>query len=188
MSVQVPNGVVDILVEDEAEAVSVARQYMSYFQGRIDEWNCPDQRELRHVVPENRLRSYDMRTVIETLADDDSMLEIRRGFGHGMITAFIRVEGRPLGVIANNPMHLGGAIDSDVAERALLPNGVKLPPEPGAIWISMVCVFSSDKIIPLTVPVPFKGYGTSSGTVGVTPGNAMPAGRPVSVSEPKRSK
>ena len=118
MSVQVPNGVVDILVEDEAEAVSVARQYMSYFQGRIDEWNCPDQRELRHVVPENRLRSYDMRTVIETLADDDSMLEIRRGFGHGMITAFIRVEGRPLGVIANNPMHLGGAIDSDAADKA----------------------------------------------------------------------
>ena len=105
-----------------------------------------------------------------------------------MITAFIRVEGRPLGVIANNPMHLGGAIDSDAADRALLTNGVNLPSEPGAIWISIICVFSCDMIIPLTLPVPFKGYGTSSGTVGVTPGNAMPAGRPVSVSEPKRSK
>ncbi len=118
MSVQVPNGVVDILVKDEAEAVRTARQYMSYFQGRTEDWTCPDQRKLRHIVPENRLRGYDMRSVIETLADDGSMLEIRRGFGHGMITAFIRVEGRPLGVIANNPMHLGGAIDSDAADKA----------------------------------------------------------------------
>ena len=118
MSVRVPNGVVDILVKDEAQAVKVARQYMSYFQGRTEGWSCPDQRALRHVVPENRLRAYDMRVLIETLADDGSMLEIRRGFGHGMITAFIRVEGRPLGVVANNPMHLGGAIDSDAADKA----------------------------------------------------------------------
>jgi acetyl/propionyl-CoA carboxylase alpha subunit len=118
MSVQVPNGVVDILVKDEAEAVKVARQYMSYFQGRVEGWSCPDQRKLRHVVPENRLRGYDMRALIDTLADDGSVLEIRRGFGHGMITAFIRIEGRPLGVVANNPMHLGGAIDADAADKA----------------------------------------------------------------------
>lgn len=118
MSVQVPNGVVDVLVKDEVEAVKVARQYMSYFQGAIADWRCADQRKLRHVVPENRLRGYDMRTLIETLADEDSVLEIRRGFGHGMITAFIRIEGRPLGVIANNPMHLGGAIDADAADKA----------------------------------------------------------------------
>ncbi len=118
MSVQVPNGVVDILVKDEAEAVRVARQYLSYFQGRTEGFTCPDQRALRHIVPENRLRGYDMRSVIETIADDGSMLEIRRGFGLGMITAFIRVEGRPMGVIANNPMHLGGAIDSDAADKA----------------------------------------------------------------------
>ena len=118
MSVQVPNGVVDILVKDEAEAVRVARQYMSYFQGRTEGWSCADQRKLRHVVPENRLRGYDMRSLIDILADDGSVLEIRRGFGHGMITAFIRIEGRPLGVIANNPMHLGGAIDSSAADKA----------------------------------------------------------------------
>ncbi len=118
MSVQVPNGVVDILVKDEAEAVKVARQYLSYFQGRIEQWSCPDQRKLRHIVPENRLRGYDMRAVIKGLADDDSVLEIRRGFGYGMVTAFIRIEGRPMGVIANNPMHLGGAIDSDAADKA----------------------------------------------------------------------
>jgi acetyl/propionyl-CoA carboxylase alpha subunit len=118
MSVQVANGVVDILVKDEAEAVAVAKRYLSYFQGRIDAWSCPDQRALRHVVPENRLRGYDMRELIATLADDGSFLEIRRGFGHGMVTGFLRVEGRPLGVIANNPMHLGGAIDSDAADKA----------------------------------------------------------------------
>jgi len=118
MSVQVPNGVVDIAVADEAEAVRVARQYVSYFEGRTEGWSCEDQRKLRHVVSENRLRGYDMRVLIETLADTGSVLEIRRGFGAGMITAFIRIEGRPLGVIANNPMHLGGAIDSDAADKA----------------------------------------------------------------------
>ena len=118
MSVQVPNGVVDVLVKDEAEAVATAKKYLSYFQGRIDAWSCTDQRRLRHIVPENRLRGYDMRQVIHTLADDDSVLEIRRGFGQGMITALIRIEGRPLGVIANNPMHLGGAIDADAADKA----------------------------------------------------------------------
>ncbi|HET6182790.1 MAG TPA: carboxyl transferase domain-containing protein [Acetobacteraceae bacterium] len=118
MRVQVPNGVVDILVRDEEEAVAVAKKYLSYFQGRVAAWSCADQRRLRHIVPEDRLRGYDMREVIRTLADEGSMLEIRSGFGHGMITALIRVEGRPLGVIANNPRHLGGAIDADAADKA----------------------------------------------------------------------
>ncbi len=118
MSVQVANGVVDILVKDEAEAVKVTKQYLSYFQGRTDDWTCPDQRKLRHVVPENRLRGYDMRELIHTLADDGSFLELRKGFGHAMVTGFLRIEGRPVGVIANNPMHLGGAIDSDAADKA----------------------------------------------------------------------
>jgi len=117
MSVQVPNGVVDIAVEDEAEAVDVAKKYLSYFQGPLREWTCPDQRKLRHAVPPNRLRAYDMRNVIETLADDQSFLEIRKGFGHGMITALIRIEGRPIGVVANNPLHLAGAIDSPAADK-----------------------------------------------------------------------
>ncbi len=118
MSVQVPNGVVDILVRDEAEAVAVAKKYMTYFQGRLPEWSAADQRRLRHIVPEDRLRGYDMRALIEVLADEGSVMEIRSGFGLGMITALIRVEGRPLGVIANNPRHLGGAIDADAADKA----------------------------------------------------------------------
>jgi acetyl-CoA carboxylase carboxyltransferase component len=117
MSFQVPNGVVDILVADEAEAVEVAKKYLSYFQGSIDEWEAPDQRRMRHLVPENRLRLYDVRQIIETLADKDSVLEIRKDFGIGIITAFIRIEGRPMGLIANNAHHLAGAIDSDGADK-----------------------------------------------------------------------
>ncbi len=118
MSVQVANGVVDIAVEDEAEAVAVAKQYLSYFQGTLKEWSAPDQRLLRRAIPENRLRVYDVRDVISTMADSGSVLEIRRAFGPGMVTAFIRVEGKPVGIVANNPMHLAGAIDSDGADKA----------------------------------------------------------------------
>ncbi len=117
-AIQRRNGVIDIVVADEAEAVRVAKQYLSYFQGSIKEWTCADQKELRHIVPENRLRVYDVRRVIDVLADRDSILELRRDFGTNMITAFIRIEGRPLGIIANNPMVLGGAIDSDAADKA----------------------------------------------------------------------
>lgn len=117
MSFQVPNGVVDILVKDEEAAVETAKKYLSYFQGTISEWEACDQRMLRHLVPENRLRLYDMREVINTLADKESVLEIREKFGIGVITAFIRVEGRPMGVIANNPHHLAGAIDSPAADK-----------------------------------------------------------------------
>ncbi len=118
MSIQVPNGVVDIAVEDEAEAVQVAKQYLSYFQGPVADWECADQRLLRTLIPENRLRTYDVRKVIETMADTGSVLELRECFGVGMITSFVRVEGRPLGIVANNPNHLAGAIDSDGADKA----------------------------------------------------------------------
>ncbi len=117
MSFQVPNGVVDILCKDEEEATDVAKQYLSYFQGPIKEWTVPDQRRLRHIVPENRLRLYDMKEIIHTIADEGSVLEIREKFGIGIITAFIRVEGHPIGVIANNPHHLAGAIDSDGSDK-----------------------------------------------------------------------
>lgn len=117
MSVQVPNGVVDLLVEDEAAAVEVAKKYLGYFQGDLAEWEEEDQRKMRHIVPENRVRTYDMRDVIRTLADKGSVLEIRRDFGVGIITAFVRIEGKPVGLIANNPHHLAGAIDSDGSDK-----------------------------------------------------------------------
>ena len=118
MSVQVPNGVVDVAVVNEAEAVGVARRYLSYFRGPLDDWVCADQRLLRHAIPQNRLRAYDIRFVIDTLADTGSVLELRPGFGAGIVTSLVRVEGRPLGLVANNPTHLGGAIDADAADKA----------------------------------------------------------------------
>src|SRR5262249_4443273 len=110
--------VVDVAVADEEEAVRVAKQYLSYFQGALAQWGCADQRHLRAAIPENRLRVYDVRKVIETLADSGSVLELRRSFGLGMVTAFMRIEGRPIGVVANNPKHLAGAIDSAGADKA----------------------------------------------------------------------
>ena len=120
MSVQVPNGVVDLLVPDEAAAVAAARRYLSYFGGsRPDaEVACADQRVLRHLVPENRVRGYDVRPVIEALCDVGSVLELRAGFGLGVLTALARIGGRAVGLLASNPLHLGGAIDGDAADKA----------------------------------------------------------------------
>ena len=117
-AVQHGNGVIDILVEDEAEAVAAARHYLSFFQGRTTDWTAPDTRALRHVVPENRLRAYDTRAALAHLVDEGSLLMLRTGFGAGIHTALARIEGRPVGLMANNPSHLGGAIDADAADKA----------------------------------------------------------------------
>jgi acetyl-CoA carboxylase carboxyltransferase component len=117
MSTQVPNGVVDILVKDEEAATKCAKKYLSYFQGDLKEWEEHDPREMRHIVPEIRTKIYEMRDIIDNLADKDSVLEIRREFGIGIITCLVRVEGKPCGLIANNPLHLAGAIDSDGSDK-----------------------------------------------------------------------
>ena len=119
VSIQQPNGVIDILVEDEAEATQAAKHYLSFFQGPAAEWSAHDQRVLRAIVPENRRAVYSIRTVIETLGDVGSMLELRPKFGLSMVTAFIRIAGRSVGVIANNSNSpTGGAIDSEGADKA----------------------------------------------------------------------
>ena len=118
VDVQRANGVIDIVARDEADAVRLAKQYLSYFQGSLTTWEHADQRLLRHVIPEDRKRVYDVRVVLETLFDTGSILELRRDFGLGMITALARLEGIPVGVIGNNPSHLAGAIDSDGADKA----------------------------------------------------------------------
>ncbi len=117
MSFQFANGVVDILVKDDAAAVAAVKQYLSYFQGPIDQWKASDQRRMRHIIPEDRVRTYDIRDIVDTLADIGSVLELRRDFGIGMITALIRIEGKPVGLVANNPVYLAGAIDSDGADK-----------------------------------------------------------------------
>lgn len=118
IEVQTANGVVDVRVADEAEAVAVAKKYLSYFQGDVSEWSRHDDASLRDLVPEQRTRVYDVRRVVQALADVDSALELRAEFGVGIVTALARVEGRSVGIIANNPAHLGGAIDSDAADKA----------------------------------------------------------------------
>ena len=116
--VQHANGVIDLLVDNEAQAVRLARDYLGFFQGRVPEWLAPPEASLRQVVPENRLRAYDTRLALAGVADQGSLLELRTGFGVGIHTALARVEGRPVGLLASNPLHLGGAIDADAADKA----------------------------------------------------------------------
>jgi acetyl-CoA carboxylase carboxyltransferase component len=116
--VQQANGVIDILVDNEAQAVSAARHYLSCFQGAQPEWQAPPTEALRHVVPENRVRVYDTRAAMQGIADEGSLLPLRTGFGVGIHTALARIAGRPVGLMANNPLHLGGAIDADAADKA----------------------------------------------------------------------
>jgi acetyl-CoA carboxylase carboxyltransferase component len=117
LDVQVANGVVDLAVADEAEAAEVARRYLSYFQGPVAEWDCVDQRLLRHVVPQDRHRVFAIRELVDLLCDEDSVLELRRGFGDAVVTALVRIEGTPMGVVANDGARGGGALDSDAADK-----------------------------------------------------------------------
>jgi acetyl-CoA carboxylase carboxyltransferase component len=118
VDVQTRNGVVDIAVADDEEAVAVAKKYLSYFQGAIPEWEVADQRLLRDSVPEQPRHAYDARAIIRTIADADSFLELRPKFGQEMITGLMRIEGKPLGVIANNCQHHAGAIAAEGADKA----------------------------------------------------------------------
>ena len=117
IEVQRRNGVVSLVARDEAHAVSLAQQYLSYFQGSTQDWEAPDSRLARHVVPQNRLRAYDVHRAIESIVDVGSALELRPDYGVGVVTALIRVEGVAYGLIANSSHHLGGAIDAEAADK-----------------------------------------------------------------------
>ena len=189
-SVQHANGVIDILVDDEAQAVDAAKHYLSFFQGRTQQWTAPDQRLLRHVVPENRLRVYDTRQAMVGLVDEGSLLMLRTGFGLGIHTALARIEGRPVGLLANNPAHLGGAIDADAADKAArfmqLCNAhgiaiVSLVDTPGFMvgleiektaqvrHVSRLFVMAAKLRVPYFSVVLRKGYGL--GAMGMTAGS-----------------
>ncbi|MGA9359341.1 MAG: carboxyl transferase domain-containing protein, partial [Mycobacterium sp.] len=118
IDVQRHNGVVHLVARDEAHAVALAKQYLSYFQGSLNDWEAPDPRLARHVVPQNRLRAYDVHRAIESIVDVDSVLELRPDYGVGIVTALVRVEGVAYGLIANSSHHLGGAIDAEAADKA----------------------------------------------------------------------
>lgn len=117
IDVQRRNGVVHVVAGDEAEAVSIAKRYLSYFQGAVEGWEAPDEHLARRAVPEDRLRAYDARAAISAIVDVGSMLELRRDHGIGVVTALVRVEGHPFGLVANNTHHLGGAIDATAADK-----------------------------------------------------------------------
>ncbi|HEX3510257.1 MAG TPA: carboxyl transferase domain-containing protein, partial [Solirubrobacteraceae bacterium] len=118
IDVQDGNGVVDLRVADDAAAVAAAKRYLSYFLGPHEPAAPGDQQRLRALVPEARKRIYEIRPILDALFDEGSVLELRRGFAPGMVSALARVDGRPLGVLANDPTHLGGAIDADAADKA----------------------------------------------------------------------
>ena len=118
IDVQCKNGVVDVRARDEAEAVTGAQKYLSYFQGATATWSVADQSALRAALPENRRRAYKIRPIIDVIADTGSVLELRRDFGRSIVTALARVEGRPVGVVANDTYYLGGAVDADAADKA----------------------------------------------------------------------
>jgi acetyl-CoA carboxylase carboxyltransferase component len=188
-SLQAANGVIDILVDDEAQAVAAARQYLGFFQGRLPDWIAPDAEALREVVPENRLRVYDSRAAMAGVADVGSLLVLRGGFGLGIHTALARIEGRPVGMLANNPQHLGGAIDADAADKAArfmqLCNAHGLPivslvDTPGFMvgpnaeaqaqvrHVSRLFVTAASLRVPVFSVVLRKGYGL--GAMGMTAG------------------
>jgi acetyl-CoA carboxylase carboxyltransferase component len=179
-AVQHGNGVIDILVDNEAQAVAAARHYLSCFQGAQTEWHAPPAEALRHVVPENRVRVYDTRAAMQGIADEGSLLHLRTGFGVGIHTALARIAGRPVGLMANNPLHLGGAIDADAADKAArfmqLCNAHRLPivslvdtpgfmvgPDIEALaqvrHVSRMFVAAAHLRVPLLSVVLRKGYG-----------------------------
>ncbi len=110
-------GVVDVLVDDEAQAVSVAKKYLAYFQGDVTHWSCAPQEPLREAIPERRTRAYQVRDVIHRIVDIDSGLELRHAFGRGVYTGFARIEGRAVGVVANDSRANGGAIGAEEADK-----------------------------------------------------------------------
>lgn len=118
IEVQSANGVVDLVAEDEAHATALAKQVLSYFQGNTNNWQSKDQAALRDIVPAERRTAYQVRDVIDVVFDDASFLELRQSYGQGMVTGFARIEGQPVGVIANDCHYLGGAVDAVAAEKA----------------------------------------------------------------------
>ena len=118
LDMQSRNGVIDVVAADEAEATVLTRRLLGYFAGPIDSFAAPDQARLRELVPARERRAYKVAPIVETLCDEGSVTFLREGFAREMVTAFGRVEGRPVGIIANNTMHMAGAVTSDASDKA----------------------------------------------------------------------
>jgi acetyl-CoA carboxylase carboxyltransferase component len=118
LEMQAGNGVIDVVAADEAEATTLTRKLLSYFQGATPPGPAPDQDRLRDLVPERQRRAYAVAPIVETLADEGSVTFLRERFAPEMVTALARIEGRPLGLIANDTRHTAGAITSDAGDKA----------------------------------------------------------------------
>jgi acetyl-CoA carboxylase carboxyltransferase component len=119
IAMQEPNGVVDVVVQDEAEAVAVSKRLLAFFAGPPpDDWTAPDQTLLRTLLPDNPRRAYNVVPVIEGLCDVDSVLVLRPRYAPEMVTALARIEGRPVGLIANNTKFYAGTITAAAADKA----------------------------------------------------------------------
>jgi acetyl-CoA carboxylase carboxyltransferase component len=118
IATQAPNGVVDVVVADEAEAVAVTKRLIAYFQGITASGAAADQTRMRELVPERERRAYKVAPVIETLADEGSVMFLRERFAPEMVTALARIEGRPLGIIANNTVVMAGAVTAAASDKA----------------------------------------------------------------------
>jgi len=118
VAMQAANGVLDLVVADEAAATAATKRLLAYFQGAIPAGPAPDQESLRDAVPERQRRAYAVQPIVETIADAGSVTVLRERFAPELLTALARVEGRPLGVIANDTRHMAGAITSDGADKA----------------------------------------------------------------------
>jgi acetyl-CoA carboxylase carboxyltransferase component len=118
MSMQAPNGVVDVVVADEADAVAVTKRLLGYFQGATTSGAVHDQTRLRTMIPERARRAYHVNPIIETLTDEGSVTFLRERFAPEMVTALARIDGRALGVIANNTRVMAGAITAAASDKA----------------------------------------------------------------------
>ncbi len=118
VEMQAPNGVLDLVVEDEEAAVEASKRLLGYFRGRVEEWSAPDQAALRDAVPESSRRAYDVVPIVQTLCDEGSVMALRERFAPELSTALARIEGRPVGIVANNSRFQAGVVTGEAADKA----------------------------------------------------------------------
>jgi len=115
---QFTNGTIDILVDDETQACVMAKKVLMYFQNDNLAYNSQEQSALQFYMPENRRQTYDVRGIVTHIFDVDSFTELQQEYGRSIVTGFATLGGIPVGVMANDCQHLGGAIDVDAGEKA----------------------------------------------------------------------
>jgi acetyl-CoA carboxylase carboxyltransferase component len=121
------SGVGDLEVESDEACIAVVKEYLGYFPSHNQEpppvIACDDPFDRREdalltIMPDSPRRAYDVKRVIRALVDHERMLEIKPGWARNIVTALARLRGHPVGVVANQPMVLGGALDLDAADKA----------------------------------------------------------------------